>query len=110
MKKWFLHLCRAKTQVGARLIVILDHVTSFSVAMNRAEIQRVLRRDLLLEVEAEFALLEIVVRPLSGVRTVERLEQVTAVLKGPKLRALFDPGAPAQILRRGCDTEPVALE
>jgi len=75
-----------------------------------AEINGVLGRELLLQVKAKFPLFKIVVRPLPGIRSVERLKQVTAVLKGPKLRAVLDPGAPAQILRARGHAQAIAFE
>src|ERR1044071_438463 len=84
-------VCRVEMfkQIAARCIVI-----------DSAEVERVLRRELLFEMQAEFRFLQIIVFPLARVAAVECFECIFARSEGSKLSALFAPRAPTEVLCR----------
>ena len=96
---WILPLMDAQPTTGRARVVMLAHVARFHVVINGAKVECVMWRDLLFEVQPQFAFFEIAIALLAWVVAIKRLEEIAAVPKRAELRAVLLPRAARPGLR-----------
>src|ERR1041384_7751990 len=94
-----LRFLRPKCLAGVRLVVVLRHVSGFIAEIPELQKDAVLARELLLESQIKFELLQIIVRAEPILRSIHRIERVAAWPKGTVLGTQLKPVATARVIR-----------
>src|SRR5439155_4237437 len=100
----------SECQIGHLRIVSLDQIPVLRMEVASAQIQAVLRRNLLLGFNEKAPLFGIVVLALPPVGMVKGFDIVTEVAKNSVLNGVLGPSASAQVFGARIESKAIALE